>query len=77
MRIAIHKSLPEGYILAESAFDFVVMDLWGEGKGYEIVEQPYIVASPNGEFHEMYLWEHSQYTYMEKYVKNKQLYYKK
>lgn len=77
MKVTVHKSLPEGFTLATSAFDFVQVDLLAEGRGYEVVKESYVIASPSGEFHEFFLTEHTEYSSIEKYVKNEQLYVKK
>ena len=77
MKVKIHKSLPEGFVLATSQFDFVEMDLWGEGEGYKVVEESYVIESVGGNFHEFFLTDHSEYHLIEKYVKNQQLYIKK
>ena len=76
MNVEIHKSLPDGYQLARSQFDFVTMDLF-EGKGYEMVVKSFILLSPNGQFHEFPITEHTKYNSIEKWVKNEQLYIKR
>jgi hypothetical protein len=76
MNVTIHKSLPDGFQLARSQFDFVKMNLY-EGKGYEVIVKSFIIASPSGEYHEFPISEHSTYSYLEKWVKNNQLYIKK
>lgn len=77
MNVTIHKSLPDGYQLARSQFDFVKIDNLYEGKGYEMIVKSFILSSPNGEFHEFNITEHTQYHFLEKYVKNEQLYIEK
>ena len=76
MNVTIHKSLPDGYQLARSQFDFVEMNLY-EGKGYEMVVKSFILSSPNGQFHEFQITEHTKYNSIEKWVKNEQLYIKR
>ena len=75
MNVTIHKALPDGYSLARSQFDFVIMNLY-EGKGYEMIVKSFILSSPNGEFHELPVTDHTKYHSIEKYVKNEQLYIK-
>ena len=76
MNVIIHKALPDGYSLARSQFDFVEMNLY-EGKGYEMIVKSFILSSPNGEFHEFTITEHTKYHSIKKHVENEQLYIKR
>ena len=75
--VKIHKDLPDGYVLCTSCFDFVNMDLYKNEVGYTMKEEPYILASPNGDFQEFEVSDMLEYHLIEKYVKNKQLFIKK